>query len=232
MRRLFFFLLPFAIVAGFVAAVRTGRIVVPPRWNPWASLDVAEAPNLLTRFKLARLERDPAACLATLSRTAFRFRPIADRETGSGCGFRNAVSIISADVSLGGALTLSCPATVALALWERHALQPSAELWFGRRVARIEHFGTYACRNVYGREHASRSEHATANAIDVAGFVLDGGRRISVAKDWTSATDAARFLRDVDAGACRFFDAVLDPDYNAAHRDHLHLDRGRYHFCR
>ena len=29
----------------------------------------------------------------------------------------------------------------------------------------------------------------------------------------------------------RWFDAVLSPDYNAAHRDHLHLDRGRYRAC-
>jgi hypothetical protein len=33
-------------------------------------------------------------------------------------------------------------------------------------------------------------------------------------------------------GACLFFDGVLSPDYNAAHRDHLHLDRGRYRYCR
>jgi hypothetical protein len=25
---------------------------------------------------------------------------------------------------------------------------------------------------------------------------------------------------------CLFFDGVLSPDHNAAHRDHLHLDRG------
>jgi hypothetical protein len=232
MRRVLLFLLPFAVVLGVAMLVRNGTIVVPPRWNPWAPLDVADEPGLFTRFKLSRLERDPAVCLEALSRTSFRFRALADRETGNDCGFHNAVSIVSSDVSLGGPLTLSCPATVALALWERHELQPAALRWFGRRVKRIEHLGSYACRNVYGREDAPRSEHATANAIDVAGFVFDDGRRVRVLEDWNAGTDAARFLRDADAGACRFFDAVLDPDYNAAHRDHLHLDRGRYHFCR
>ena len=28
------------------------------------------------------------------------------------------------------------------------------------------------------------------------------------------------------------FDAVLSPDYNAAHHDHLHLDRGPFRMCR
>jgi hypothetical protein len=39
-------------------------------------------------------------------------------------------------------------------------------------------------------------------------------------------------VRDLHQGACGFFDAVLGPDYNAAHRDHLHLDRGAYRACR
>jgi len=78
----------------------------------------------------------------------------------------------------------------------------------------------------------TRSRHATAEAFDVAGFVLADGRRIRVLGDWSADTSSAKFLRDVRDGACRFFDGVLSPDYNAAHRDHLHLDRGRYRYCR
>lgn len=206
--------------------------VVPSRWNPWAPLDVDEAPNWLTRFKLARLEHDGDACRATLAQTSFRFRPLADRETAPGCGLHDAVSVVAADVSLGAPLTLTCSESVALALWERYSVQPAAERWYGEPVTRLENFGSYACRNVYGREDAPRSEHATANAIDVAGFVLADGRRVHVVDAWRGHSIASRFLHDVDAGACRYFDAVLDPDYNAAHRDHLHLDRGPYRFCR
>ncbi|MFN3798647.1 MAG: extensin family protein, partial [Sphingobium yanoikuyae] len=35
----------------------------------------------------------------------------------------------------------------------------------------------------------------------------------------------AAFLRDVRDGACGLFSTVLSPDYNAAHRDHFHLDQ-------
>jgi hypothetical protein len=121
---------------------------------------------------------------------------------------------------------------VSLALWEKHEVAPAAERHFGLPVQSIEHFGSYACRNVYGRPDATRSRHATAEAVDIAGFVLADGRRIRVLGAWHDDSDAGRFLRDVRDGACGFFDGVISPDYNAAHRDHLHLDRGPYRFCR
>jgi hypothetical protein len=43
---------------------------------------------------------------------------------------------------------------------------------------------------------------------------------------------AALLLRDVHRGACRFFNGVLGPDYNAAHSDHFHLETGGYDMCR
>ena len=44
--------------------------------------------------------------------------------------------------------------------------------------------------------------------------------------------DEARFLRAVHEGACDYFDVVLGPDYNRAHADHFHFDRGAYRACR
>lgn len=83
-----------------------------------------------------------------------------------------------------------------------------------------------------GRPDATRSRHATAEALDVAGFVLADGRRVRVPGDWNEDSAEARFLHDVRDGACRFFDGVLSPDHNAASGDHLHLDRGTYRYCR
>jgi hypothetical protein len=121
---------------------------------------------------------------------------------------------------------------VSLALWERHVLQPAARTLLGSEVARIEHFGSYACRNVYGRENARRSQHATADAFDIAGFVLRDGQRIRVLADWSGDDASAAFLRTLRDGACTYFDAVLGPEYNAAHRDHFHFDRGAARICR
>lgn len=43
-----FFLLLLTLLAGFVLAVQQQLIDIPPRWNPWAPLDIREPPNLLT----------------------------------------------------------------------------------------------------------------------------------------------------------------------------------------
>jgi hypothetical protein len=67
----------------------------------------------------------------------------------------------------------------------------------GQPVAAIDHFGSYSCRRLYGREEGAWSEHSTADAFDVAGFGLADGTRISVARDWNGAGVEAAFLRDV-----------------------------------
>lgn len=228
-------LLPALIVVAAVVgawAVHSGRIAVPPRWNPWAPLKVAEPPNWLTGYKLQRTVADPALCLATLASASLEHTPISDNNAGAGCGWADAVRVN--DARFAPTFTLTCGAALSLAMWERHTLQPAAMAHFGQPVARVEHFGSYACRNVRGAggEGDQRSQHASANAFDVAGFRLGNGQRIGVLADWSGGEPEAVFLREVRDGACRFFRGTLSPDYNAAHRDHFHLDRGPYRICR
>lgn len=216
----------------FTLAYSLARLSIPPEWSPWAALDLDAPPNLLTRYKLSRLSRDPDLCARVLEDAEMSYRPLQDEETGPACGLFDAVTIERTASEVGEPFSLTCRSAVSLALWEKNTVTPAAERHFGLPVQRIEHFGSYACRNVYGRPDATRSRHATAEAFDVAGFVLADGRRIRVLGDWHEDSDAARFLHDVRDGACRFFDGVLSPDHNAAHRDHLHLDRGPYRYCR
>jgi hypothetical protein len=230
--------LPVAVgTVGIAAAVLTlalarGWLAIPPEWSPWVALDFDAEPNLLTRHKLANLSDDADLCVRVLADAEMTFEPLPDAVTGPQCGLFDAVTIERSASEVGEPFSLTCRAAVSLALWEKHAVGPAAERHFGLPVQRIEHFGSYACRNVYGRPNATRSRHATAEAFDVAGFVLADGRRIRVLGDWNEGTAAADFLHEVRDGACEFFDGVLSPDYNAAHRDHLHLDRGPYRMCR
>jgi hypothetical protein len=94
---------------------------------------------------------------------------------------------------------VTCEAAVALALWFEHDVQPVAQEMFGQRVASIQSFGSYSCRNIIGNSQWKnwRSEHATANAVDVGAFNLVDGRRISVAQHWKGDGVEARFLRAV-----------------------------------
>lgn len=215
-------------------AWRDGRITgeLPDRWNPWSPLDVTAPPDTWTRYRLSRLDGDASACQAALATSVLRYQRLADRITGEGCGYANAVRIDATSARISPSFALSCRSAVALALWETHGLQPAAQRHFGSRVARIEHFGSYSCRNVYGRDGAPRSRHATADALDVAGFVLANGQRIRVLGDWDGDAPRSDFLRDARQSACAYFGSVLGPDYNTAHRDHLHLDRGGYRVCR
>jgi hypothetical protein len=221
-----------AVVGVLALALAYDRISLRPEWSPWAALDIRERPNFLTRYKLSKLSHDREQCLAVLGTTSWRYEVLSDRQTEEDCGLHNAVRIDGGETAVGEPFSLTCRAAVSLALWERHVLQPAARAHFSVPVSRIEHFGSYSCRNVYGRPNATRSRHATAEALDIAGFRLADGREVRVLRDWAPDSEAARFLREVHEGACRFFDAVLGPGYNRAHRDHFHLDRGPYRVFR
>jgi hypothetical protein len=212
--------------AGFLA---WGYARNHPEDVPWTRLDLARPVGAFTGRKLAALGSDPGRCRALLARAGIRFVALPARDAGGRCGYDDAVRF-----STGGALALdwrpaglgtSCPVAAALALWEWHVVQPAALRRFGVKVAAVEHYGSYSCRRLYGRGEGAWSEHSSANAVDIAAFRLADGRRIAVARDWKGHGPEARFLHDVRDGACRLFATTLSPDYNAAHRDHLHLDQ-------
>ena len=77
-----------------------------------------------------------------------------------------------------------------------------------------------------------RSQHALANAVDIGGFRLENGLEINVARDWKGDDREARFLRAVHERACRYFRVAIGPDFNAAHWNHFHYDRGVMKTCR
>ncbi|HZF86099.1 MAG TPA: extensin family protein [Burkholderiaceae bacterium] len=222
----------FFAVGGLALAVQQQWAKLPDRWNPWAPLDVRDEPNLLTGYKLWRLRDDVDLCRLALQSSDLKVQPMADGEPVAGCPLRNVWRVQAAGVKLSSSFLASCPLAVSFALFERHSLQPAARETYGQPVAGVEHLGSFACRNIYGRTDARRSQHAAANALDIAAFRLADGRRIVVAKNWRGEDEAARFLRAVRDGACGNFDGVLGPDYNRAHHDHFHLDLGGWQICR
>lgn len=204
----------------------------PDTWNPWAVLDVRQAPNLLTPYKLSRLRDDPELCRRALATSSLRYRRQADSPADASCPLRNVWRIEGGDVRLSSSFLASCPLAVAYALFEVQGLQPAAQRAFGQPVAQIDHLGSFACRNVYHRKQGRPSQHATANALDISGFRLKDGQRILLARDWQGEGVKAQFLREVQQVACESFSTVLGPDYNAAHHNHFHLDMGFWQICR
>jgi hypothetical protein len=218
----------------FAATLLYGYARNHPEDLPWTELDLALPVGAFTGRKLTALHDDGDRCRRLLDRAGIGFTNLPPRSSGPQCGYRDAVRPTtqgSLDIMFQPeGLAVSCPVAASLALWEWHAVQPAALRHFGQTVTAIDHFGSYSCRRIYGRSAGSWSEHATANAVDIAAFRLADGRRISVAADWDGGGAEAAFLREVRDGACPLFATVLSPDYNAAHADHLHFDhaeRGR-----
>jgi hypothetical protein len=118
---------------------------------------------------------------------------------------------------------VTCEVSQAFAGWAHYGVDRAARQILGSPVTSIETMGSFACRNVAGSDR--RSAHASGAAIDVSGFVLADGRRITVKNGWNGGTAKEReFLRTVEQSACKRFDTVLGPGYNAAHQDHLHVE--------
>jgi len=210
-------------------------VAANPEKVPWTPLALSHPIGTFTARKLSALADDTSQCLFLLETANIAHTPLPPLEADN-CGYSNAVTLND-----GGAISpalipadpgLACPVAAALVLWEREIIRPAAARHFGRDVVAIDHYGTYSCRNIDGG--SNRSEHSTANAIDIAGFRLADGNRITVAADWTREGPKAAFLREIRDGACKLFGTTLSPDYNAAHADHFHLDQARRgaSFCR
>jgi hypothetical protein len=119
---------------------------------------------------------------------------------------------------------LACPMVSALDRWVSDGVQPAALHWFNSPVAVIHQIGSYSCRSMNGAGGHGISEHAFGNALDVSGFTLADGRKITVKDGWHGSPEEQGFLHDVQLYACETFETVLAPGYNAAHYNHFHVD--------
>ncbi|MDO8800583.1 extensin family protein [Phenylobacterium sp.] len=221
-------LLDMALVAVllFMVVDRTA----PPQDLPWKPFSLDQPLGLATSGKLARIAADPVRCKAALAAGGVEFTETPAKRDGF-CSTLDAGRVGGAELSPAGPV-MTCRQTLAFTLWKRQVLRPAARDILGAEVAAIDHYGTYACRRVYGQGEGRVSEHAHANALDFAGVRLRDGRRVTVAAHFDEEGARGRFLRAVRDGACEVFRVTLSPDYNAAHRDHLHLDMGPFRTCR
>jgi hypothetical protein len=201
---------------------------LPEAWNPFAPIDLAGPVGPFTRHKLRGLAGDPAACFAALEAAGVAATPLPDASAGPDCPLRDTMRLPGRFDPTRPLLT--CPMAAAWTVYERQVLDPAAQRHFGAGITRLRHLGTLACRDVRGGTR--RSQHASANAIDLAALRLSDGREVTVLRDWGRDTPAGAFLREARDGACRVFGAVLGPDRDAAHANHFHLDLGRWSACR
>ena len=198
-----------------------------------ACIPKVDAPERPRGAKADKAAETVQQCHADLRREGVEFQILPDRKFGGGCSAIGAVQLREIGTPTANLGAMTCPLARTYARWTREAVQPAATQWLGARVIRIESFGTYACRPVNNQAGAKLSEHGRANAVDVAAFVVEGGRRITVVDGWNGDDERVRrFLRAVHAAGCRRFPVGLGPQANALHRDHFHFDMGSGPYCR
>lgn len=193
----------------------------------------------------AALPAPPAAdtrqCISALSKAQVRFTPVPDQTFGAGCSQLGSVRLSTIaltdaprgldELAITNIGPVRCELAQRFAGWAQFGIARAAEQMLGSPLVRIETMGSYSCRTIAGS--AKLSQHAHANAIDIAAFVLADGRRISVKQGWNGGDNQERaFLRTIHSSACKRFGTVLGPDYNAAHHDHLHVDMSGQGYCR
>lgn len=193
-------------------------------------------PPPLTVWKADKIKKAQAACkivMKNIDASVTPIKPIRHNACGSAAPLK--VSAFGAHrgtkIKVNPAATLNCKYTATFAKWANEVLQPLAMKHLNSPVSMIHNVASYSCRHRYNDKKRKISEHAMANALDIAGFTLDNGTSVSVLKHWDEEGELGAFLKAVHASACKSFVVVLGPEANEAHKNHFHFDAGRYKVC-
>lgn len=150
----------------------------------------------------------------------------------SGCGIPNAVRLRTVHgIALTTPATINCTTAQSVSEWVLDAEEIIGRT--GGGMANLRVVASYACRTRNSRAGARLSEHATGNAVDIAGIGLQNGSELSVLSDWRSGN--ASIMRGLHEAACGTFGTVLGPESDRFHQDHFHLDVASYRsgaYCR
>jgi len=209
-------LLPLFIL--LVPATVAGGVKPSPQWTNAAAVDGDR-------------------CVAALKASGAKFtaHPAMKQPNKQGCGMPRGVTVTKGPTGIvySPALEIDCSFASELPKVEA-ILQEEAKAALGSEIKKIETLGSYACRaskgpltTAYGGK-GILSEHAFGLAFDLKTLTTKKGDVVTVSKDWGKATKKGDFLAPLRR---RLLDEteithVITPDYNAAHRDHLHIDRG------
>ena len=211
-------------------AAQVHLVRFPEPYDIGSPPDLRQTPGWLAKFRLRVLEADAPACSARLAEAGLEHTLLPPTDSSRQCHLENTVMTQRfSSASLKPEQT-RCSIAARLYMWERFVVQPAARAHFHESVKEITHFGSYNCRTIHNSSHMS--EHATANAFDISGFVLKSGMAITVKRNWATSGEQQAFLHEVRDGLCQYFNLTLSPDYNTDHADHFHVDMGWVKDCR
>jgi len=176
---------------------------VPPQHLFWKPLDTSRPLGFATKQQLMALNFKSSRTCMNLARNTNGFKTVASDpkrpKSGIGkniCGWDVARVVYGTDsvIFAPGESNMQCPLSIGVYLWQRE-VNALAQKYFDQPLAKIHHYGTYSCRRQRGNNSGDWSEHAFANAWDVAAFELKDGTLIKILEDWDGVRAKRKFLR-------------------------------------
>jgi len=155
-----------------------GAIPAPP------ASAAAPAQNVWTdREIIAALQE----CVKALGPAAAEIEPAPPLRAGV-CGAAAPVLLRRAGAAPGVEIRppamVNCAMAARLAEWVDKIVQPAARETLGGPIVALASFSGYECRFRNGAPAGKLSEHAYANALDIAGFVTANKRKVDVLTAW------------------------------------------------
>lgn len=183
-------------------------------------------------FDPVKLSYIPDGVGAICGNSAILGEPVAPVSRGA-CGISSPVRVYAVSgVRMNAKPLLNCKTAKALNNWVTQKAGPITAS-AGERLSKLNVVASYACRPRNNRPGAKLSEHARGNAIDIAAFEFESGKRLTVLNDWGKGRDG-KLLAAFHSGACGIFGTVLGPKSDRYHQDHFHFDTAKYRrpYCR
>ena len=184
-----------------------------------------------------------AACERMLDGLDIIWRPDQPIGEPDGCGTPAPIAIAEvAQIRIDPPATVNCGFASALHGWLSQSVQPQAKKLVGAGIIGIRNASSYACRRRNNARSGKLSEHAKANALDIAAFDFGRKAQITVAGSdggllqKIGLSGKGNFMKAVRKSACQYFNTVLGPGTDPYHGDHFHVDLmklrpGRFKMC-
>ena len=129
-----------------------------------------------------------------------------------------AITISGREVVLSAPTITTCGMAGQFAEWAAR-FDAYTDVMFKSELATILTGTGFNCRPRNNQAGADMSEHGFANALDITGFILEDGTRVSLPEDWQDDDMEADAMRYAHDAACGLFTTVLGPEANALHAD-------------
>ena len=141
-------------------------------------------------------------CAMLLAGTGVKYRflnPIREGRCGTPAPIELSAIGKMRPVAIEPAARVTCGLAATLSSWADGFLQPTARKHLDGEITNIRNIASYVCRNRYNANDKPISEHARANALDMAAFKTQSGDWINVLDNWAlppesfpSAPDASQ----------------------------------------